>query len=448
MLADPLRRRNDTAQHPFTRAVSEILFFQVSRTFKIWMVTVGEPVPFDEGGQRLMRTGLLSEYLAGQGHEILWWTSTFDHFQKKQRFSASKKVSQAKNFQIWCLHGHSYKRNLSLTRILNHHQIAKEFRKLSQKESAPDVIVCSMPTIELTHEASLYAKKLKIPLVVDIRDLWPDIYKDYLGWSGRILDPLLFNRERKKIEWSLRSARSIVGVNPKYVEWGLQYAKRSGTTYDKHFWLLHDGRTISESEKRMALERWSELGVSRGAEKFKVCFVGTLSRKFDWKTVAQAAEKLQAQGEAIQFILCGEGEFKDFFIKHSKKLKNITVAGWINRSQMGELLRMSDAALAPYLDIGQFHTGVPTKVFDYWAYGLPIITSVTGELGRVLKTRECGVVYKQGDSESLVQKIIGLRDNASIMEQMKKNTLQLYETEFSERKTYTEFERHLSHVLS
>jgi len=56
---------------------------------KIWLVTIGEPVPVHEGVRdRLCRTGYFAHLLANHGHNVVWWTSTFDHFRKKHLFEA------------------------------------------------------------------------------------------------------------------------------------------------------------------------------------------------------------------------------------------------------------------------------------------------------------------------------------------------------------------------
>ena len=54
---------------------------------RAWLLTVGEPLPCDGPNERLHRTGLLAEALHSRGHEVLWWSSTFDHARKRFRES-------------------------------------------------------------------------------------------------------------------------------------------------------------------------------------------------------------------------------------------------------------------------------------------------------------------------------------------------------------------------
>ncbi|GAI08595.1 unnamed protein product, partial [marine sediment metagenome] len=51
---------------------------------RIWLITIGEPLPSDNNNDRLYRTGILAKLLIQRGHEVVWWTSTFDHVRKIQ----------------------------------------------------------------------------------------------------------------------------------------------------------------------------------------------------------------------------------------------------------------------------------------------------------------------------------------------------------------------------
>ena len=42
---------------------------------RIWLITVGEPLPTD-GAERLLRAGILADMLSAKGHDVVFWTST------------------------------------------------------------------------------------------------------------------------------------------------------------------------------------------------------------------------------------------------------------------------------------------------------------------------------------------------------------------------------------
>jgi len=78
---------------------------------RVWVVSVGEPLPFDEGHPRLLRAGILARMMAARGHDVTWWSSTVIHMQKTLRFNETTVVPQGPNLNIVCLHGGLYTKN-------------------------------------------------------------------------------------------------------------------------------------------------------------------------------------------------------------------------------------------------------------------------------------------------------------------------------------------------
>jgi len=76
------------------------------------------------------------------------------------------------------LYSLKYKKNVSIERIINHHILAYKFSKLAELEVQPDVVLCSYPTIELSLVATKYGKRKNVPVIIDVRDLWPDNFLD------------------------------------------------------------------------------------------------------------------------------------------------------------------------------------------------------------------------------------------------------------------------------
>jgi hypothetical protein len=128
---------------------------------RIWLITIGEPLPIDGANDRLHRSGMLAILLVSKGHEVVWWTSTFDHARKKQRFNIDTSIEINDCFNIRLLRSVNYKKNMSINRIINHYMLARKFSKLARLESRPDIILCSFPPIELSVVATRYGKERK-----------------------------------------------------------------------------------------------------------------------------------------------------------------------------------------------------------------------------------------------------------------------------------------------
>src|SRR4051794_31632102 len=116
---------------------------------RVWIVTIGEPLPVSAARDRPLRSGMLAEELLARGHEVTLWASTFDHARKLHRYPADISLNPEERFQVRLLHGIAYRRNVSVRRVINHIQLARKFRRQALLEPQPDLILCSLPTIEL-----------------------------------------------------------------------------------------------------------------------------------------------------------------------------------------------------------------------------------------------------------------------------------------------------------
>ncbi|MDA7679722.1 hypothetical protein N8622_00515, partial [bacterium] len=115
----------------------------------IWIINASEPLPIDDAKGRLLRCGILCEQLVKRGHNVTWWSSTFHHARKFQRYESTTVEYPSDNFKIVCLKGRRYVKHVSIDRVLNHFGTGIRFYRLAEKEAEPDVILCSFPLIEL-----------------------------------------------------------------------------------------------------------------------------------------------------------------------------------------------------------------------------------------------------------------------------------------------------------
>ena len=201
---------------------------------RIWLTELAEQLPTSPG-RRLMRVGMLAERLASAGHDVTWWTSTFDHVAKLQRFSEDSTERVAGNYRIELLHAPGYASNHSLARVRHHRYSAAAFARRAAGAIAPDLVYCCIPTLEVTEAALGYATALGIPTVVDVRDLWPDVYLRAVPAVLRALARVLLAGEYRRARRILGSATAIVAVSEGYLQWGLRHAGRARAPGDRVF---------------------------------------------------------------------------------------------------------------------------------------------------------------------------------------------------------------------
>jgi glycosyltransferase involved in cell wall biosynthesis len=422
-------------------AAGEFTDVPVSRRLKVWIITVGEPLPVDGADARLYRSGILSYLMAEQGHDVTWWSSSFDHVAKKHRVREHTDIDVVDNLRLTLLHGPGYRRNISLRRIFDHMIVARGFRRLARDRQKPDIILVSYPTIELSWEAVSFGDEFDIPVIVDVRDLWPDIFEQaFPGFLKNLVHPLLLPLDRKARE-VFGKATAITGITDEIMDWGLAKGGRQRSAKDRSFPFGYDASGALSADKPAAVEFWREHGVSE--DDWNICFFGTLGRQFDLATVIDAARELLHTRPRVRFVICGEGDLKQHFEDLARDVPTVIFPGWVDRVQIRALMEMSRIGLAPYLPSRDFLMSLPNKPIEYMSAGLPVLSTIDGVLGQLISQHEIGVVCNEPDAGTLAAEIARLVGDPERIARMGKAALQLFERDFDANVVYSGFSTYL-----
>jgi glycosyltransferase involved in cell wall biosynthesis len=412
---------------------------------RVWLINSTETVPTDPGNVRLWRMGILAEMLVSRGHEVVWWTSTFRHSHKNQRFPCDTAVDYADRYRLRFLRAPTYRRNVSVQRLWNHHVLGRKFRRLSGTEPRPDVILCSYPTLELSSEAVRYGTATGVPVILDVRDLWPDIFLDLApGWARGVsrlaLEPL-FRKARR----AFSGAFAVSGHTPDFVEWGIRCGRRQRTKYDRDFPYGYAVPKIDEAAIAEARTLWQERGVPARPDTTVVCFIGLINYQFELETVIRAARRLLSHN--VQFVLCGTGVRLEDYQKMAADCPNVVFPGWVNAPEIRTLLRMSRLAIAPYVNRADYQASISNKCIEYLSEGLPVLISLPqGIFLDLLRRYHCGACYN--DDKQLADMICELLSLPQRIEEMSRNALQLFTDRFTAGKVYGEMVSHLEEVAA
>jgi glycosyltransferase involved in cell wall biosynthesis len=411
----------------------------------VWLVNIGEPLPVDPGGARLLRIGTLAERLAAEGHQVLWWTTRFDHSRKRHRPGPADVLTHS-GVRLRLLDAIPYRRNVSLARMINHRQLAATLAREARRESPPDVIVCSYPTIELSCEVVRYGQEHNVPTVLDLRDLWPDLFLDILPpWArsiGRLpLLPLFAQKVR-----AMAGASAIFATNDSFLDWALEAARRPRNPHDDVFPHGYRRMENSAADASAAREFWAGLGV--GSDTFNVCFFGNIvPRVLDLDTVLDAAALVAAEHRDVRFILCGVGEDLERLKARAVGLP-VMFPGWVGASQIRGLMQLSGMGLVPYESRWNFVGSLPNKVIEYLSGALPIVSCLEGELRRLIEGEVCGLHYNYGNARELADAVATLRGDPALRQRMSANAARVFNTRYDAELVFGRYVSRLAALTS
>lgn len=407
---------------------------------QIWLLTTGEPLPLD-ADVRLLRTGILANFLAEKGHEVTWWASTFNHFKNKHYLTNDQTIKLNKNITLKLVHAPGYKKSISIARAIDHAILSHRLGAQLKNEKTPDIIVASMPTIGFAYQAVKFGKRFNIPVLVDIRDLWPDVFVDRSPLFLKPLIKLFSILPNYKLKYALKNATGLVSVSNGFLSWGLKKINKSQSITDKVFPLappIVENKKIApldEVKKRYNVQE-HDLVLSYG---------GVLRKNLDFKTVIQG---LQESGIPYKLIVCGAGDGLETFKKIGEKNPNIFFTGWVNQDELHAVYSITHIALAPYKTTFDFRRSYTNKPIEYLSMGLPILTSLDGELRSLIEQHQTGWYYPYQKKAKFKEIISTVYLEKSTLNFTSKNCLVLYQQQFESTKIYTAYVNHLEFILS
>jgi glycosyltransferase involved in cell wall biosynthesis len=411
---------------------------------RIWITEIGEPLPPD-GRVRLMRCGLLAEELLARDHEVVWWSSTFDHARKVQRFPESRTLVMAEKYRIHLLHAAGYAGNHTLGRIWHHRAVAAAFRSRASAELVPDLLYCCVPTLEVAEEAVRYARLRNLATIVDVRDLWPDVYLDAVPRVLRVPARLILHGEFRRARNVFRRATAIVAVSAGYLDWALSYAGRRRGRWDLVVPHGYREGSIPAEEVQRARDQLLAMGVD--PRRTICCFVGTFGHSYDLAPVISAARRMQEAGDArVQFVFAGDGERRSHWRAMAQGLQNVVFSGWLSSAGIAALLELSSVGIAAYVEGAA--QGLPNKIFEYLSAGLPILSSLQGEAEALLRDAACGITYAPGDATRFAAALEPLLAAAETRRAMGGRGRAKFEADFRASDVYRALARHIEALIT
>jgi glycosyltransferase involved in cell wall biosynthesis len=390
---------------------------------KIWIINPYGNLP-DEGW-REYRSTLIANAFARRNHEVVWWVSNFEHRSKKFRSETWKDIQINDKYVIRLVPSTPYYSHISFARIRHERNYAKNLLKevLKSKES-PDLIILAEPSLFYSDIIIGFIHKRKVPLIIDILDLWPELFHiilpNVIGIFGRIIfAPFYWKRS-----WLLRQADGIIGATRDYLAVG---TSKNKTAFNEVAYLGIDLASVGNME----YHEFSDNHLNEFKKELNeiwIIYAGTLGKNYDIPIIIECSRKLNELKLPIKIFLAGDGELRQFVEEsiRSKNLSNLIYLGKLSANDLNLFYKKCDIALSTY--VKNSTVSMPVKAFDYFAAGLPVVNSLNRDLGYFIKSYNAGLQYKAENIESMLNAIRYLSENRHILDEMKANALTLGST--------------------
>jgi glycosyltransferase involved in cell wall biosynthesis len=401
----------------------------------VWLLHIGEDLPVD-GNTRPFRYSYLARALQESGHNVLRWAPTFRHSSKTQRFDSHKRVQISPHYAIQFVHAPGYRRNIGVERLRTYRVLDWEFWRLARTEPSPDLIVAAIPSLEWADSAVEYGRRRGVPVIIDVRDLWPDVFANGLPPRLRATGRMLFWPYARLARRACRGAAAIAAVSETYLRWGLRMAGRERQSRDIVVPLGFEPECVGDLTRQQKLNELTNRGIDLNRP---VCvFAGLFERSYDLATVIDAARTLPAKTDAgVQFILCGDGSQMPALRQRAAGLRDVHLLGWVDAATLQAATSIAQIGLCSYaVDALQ---SVPNKPFEYMASRLAVVSSLRGELAEMLDRHGCGLTYKAADATALAHCIAALVNNPQRLAAMRDRSYATWSRDYRSSSVYSRF---------
>ena len=402
---------------------------------RVLIFQTGEPLRIDGSGLRVMRAENLATKLKDAGHTVVIVSTRFYHQKKVHR-----KIDSVESFDIdyHLIDSPGYVANIGFARFYDHFHLANNLGKfLTQYEQKPDVVFIGFPPIESAFVMARWCVKNAIPYVVDVKDLWPQIFIDVLPKRLRPIGKVIFSLHFFMTKWALKNSNAITSISQPFLDRVLLDYNLSGRATDFVSYLTAPISRKVPIHEPLGLPRINE-------EHAKMFFAGSLSRVFDFSPLLQAIEYLDSRGINILFYICGDGPFLEETQEAFGGHTNVIFTGWIDNFSLEYLATKSVATLAPYRHSQDFEISIPNKVIESLSYGLPVLHSLKGEVDRLLSVANAGIYFQ---AESLGVLIEHNYADLTESDQLRRNAKKLYDELFDYDLVYNQIESKLASLV-
>lgn len=366
------------------------------------------------------RFNYLASKLAQHGNEVHFFTTDFSHVKKERRITERLNLPYFVHF----LHEKGYKTNVSIQRVVSHHEFAKNLKIFLASMKRPDIVYLAVPSIDAAFVTSKFCVKNKIPYLVDIQDLWPEAFQLVLKHMD-----FLFIGMQKKVDYIYKNATKVIAVSQTYAQRAERIRKDS-----------KDSICVYLGTDLQIFDSYPIIPIQKTKNEVWIIYVGTLGSSYNLNIVIDAVRHLYESGfRNFSFQVFGDGPKIDEFQDYAQGLP-IHFWGRLPYSKMVGYIKNGDIAVNPIVKGAA--QSIINKHADYAAAGLPVVnTQECQEYRNLLKTYKCGINCEVNSVEQVVKALQELIENPEKRKLMGRNSRRMAEERFDRRNTYQQIVR-------
>ena len=414
----------------------------------VWIFQTGEPLHIDKDGLRPMRAMCLANKLIKDGHKVLIISSDFYHQKKIKRTSRFANFQINKNLRIDLIPSIGYKKNIGFLRIVDHIILGINLKQyLSKKDiELPDVVFIGYPPIETSFFLISWLKKNKIKCILDVKDDWPQTFITPFSEIFRPIIKVFLLPYIYMAKSCMQRADAITSISLPLLRWVQIFSDRKEKNYnafqnDFVAPLVREPIKIIKNNEKKDLKK-----IFNFKKDNYLIFVGSITSSFDFPLIYEAAKIIYKKDQNLKILIAGNGD-KFNEIKILFKLSpNVILLNFVDKFTAANLIKESIGTIAPYYKFTHYERSIPNKFIESIEYGKPIITTLSGEVGNIIKNYQLGF-SNCNNANDFAYASLQLYFDKKLKNQYSINCLKLFKKKYSYDIVFEKFIRSLNSLI-
>jgi glycosyltransferase involved in cell wall biosynthesis len=266
----------------------------------------------------------------------------------------------------------------------------------------PELLFISPLIRLLTGRPIIYDIHEAVADFIELKDDLPNLLRSFLAWLFRWLEPFLANFQSGLIFSDDQIAKTFQGIN-----------RPKTTLFNFPLQSFIDNASLTVGNPKPGQPT--------------VLYLGGIKRNRGTALILEAFEQVLCVISNAQLLLVGpfapESLETEFRAEIDRKMMNgsINIIGQVAFDQVGTYLEQATIGWIPFPPVPKYQKNIPTKLFEYMAYSIPIVSSDLCSIQQFIDNRVNGILVKADDSKAHAGAIIELLTHPDLAAILGKN---------------------------
>jgi len=390
-------------------------------------------LPADPGSTRSYE---MARRLVAAGHEVVMVTSDY-----RQRFGhRGWKVTREAGIEVHWL-------SVPYANRMGYGQRIKAFLQFAIGAATraaripADVVFATSTPLTIVLPGLFTARRQHIPMVFEVRDLWPELPIAMGALKGPLIPPA-----RWLARLAYRNAAHIVALSPDMArgveQWGVPAHRITVIPNASDLDLFQNAREAGEKFRKA--HDWLQA-------RPLVVYTGTLGRINGVDYLARVAAEVIKMAPDIRFLVVGEGAKEEEVRETARALGVLDVNFFMlppfPKHQMPMILGAATVATSLFINLPEMWANSANKFFDALAAGTPLAINYRGWQAEVLTQTGAGIILPPHDASVAAKKLVQFIKDKERLTRASRAARQLAETRFNREHLARQLEKVLQEAV-